>query len=46
MKNVNIINGNGLNPVITDDFILIPNPRKYDPAKTYEIKFTAEKNKV
>jgi hypothetical protein len=42
VKDVELVEASGLMPVITDDFILIPNPREYDPAKSYVVKFTAK----
>ena len=30
-----------MKPVSTDDFILVPNPREYDPKKAYVVKFRA-----
>ena len=41
VRDVKILEGADLNPVITDDFILVPNPGKCDPAKTYRVVFTA-----
>lgn len=41
VKNVEITAGKELSPVITDDFVLIPNPRVCDPAKTYRVGFKA-----
>lgn len=38
-----IIEGLDLQPVITDNFILIPNPLTSDPNKTYRVQFTAER---
>ena len=38
-----IIKGSDLKPTITDNFLLIPNPRKCDPKKQYELIFTAPK---
>jgi zinc protease len=38
---VKIVSGNDLNPVVTDDFILIPNPRDCDPTREYAVTFTA-----
>ena len=38
---VQLVAGNDLKPVVTDDFILLPNPRECDPKRAYEIKFTA-----
>jgi len=34
-----VIEGADLNPVIADDFILVPNLGKCDPDKTYQVKF-------
>ena len=39
---IKIVAGQDLNPVVTDDFILIPNPRECDPSRTYQIIFTAD----
>jgi len=41
LKDIEIIDDGGLNPLVADDFILVPNPRKYDPACKYEIRFRA-----
>lgn len=41
LKNIGIVSGADLNPVITDDFILIPNPRICDPKRDYQVVFTA-----
>jgi zinc protease len=41
LKNIRIIEGSELNPVLTDDFILVPSPRKYDAAREYKVVFTA-----
>lgn len=43
VKNVRIVSGNEFKPVITDDFILIPNPRECDTSTAYEIVFNAER---
>lgn len=43
VKNIEIIEGKDLEPVITDNFILIPNPRNCDPSREYKVTFTAEK---
>jgi zinc protease len=42
IKDVKLVAGSDLNPVVTDDFILIPNPRECDPAKAYRVVFTAK----
>ena len=41
VREVKIIAGLELNPIVTDNFILVPNPGKCDPAKTYRVLFTA-----
>ena len=41
IKDVEILAGKELSPVITDDFILIPNPKVCDPTKTYRVEFKA-----
>ncbi len=42
VKDVKIIDDGGLNAVVADDFILVPNPRVYDEAKAYQVKFSAK----
>jgi len=42
VKHVKVISGDELKPVITDDFVLIPNPRECEPNKKYEVVFEAE----
>jgi hypothetical protein len=42
-KDMKIIKGADLKPTITDNFLLIPNPRKCDPKEQYELIFTAKK---
>ena len=41
LKNAEVIEGADLKPVITDNFILIPNPPQCDPAKKYRVVFRA-----
>lgn len=41
VKDINITDGHDLAPVVTDNFVLIPNPRKYDPLREYRVSFTA-----
>jgi len=41
---VRIVEGADLDPLITDDFILVPNPRACDPAKRYRVVFQAKAN--
>ncbi|MFG0262880.1 MAG: hypothetical protein ACF788_10865 [Novipirellula sp. JB048] len=43
IKDIEIIHGSDLEPVITDDFILVPNPQDVDPTRDYRIEFTATK---
>ena len=40
---VNVLSGADIKPVITDDFVLIPNPKRCDPGRKYEITFTAKR---
>jgi zinc protease len=42
ITNPNIIQGTEHHPVITDNFILIPNPLTCDPEKHYTVRFTAD----
>ena len=39
LKDIRVIMGAELKPLITDDFILIPNPHECDPAKSYRVVF-------
>jgi hypothetical protein len=41
LNNIEIVAGADLNPVITDDFILIPNPLTCDPKREYKVIFKA-----
>lgn len=45
LKSIEIISGKQFKPVITDDFILVPNPRTCDPKVTYQIVFRAKQIK-
>jgi len=45
VKDVKITKDPDLKPVVTDNFLLIPNPGKCDPEKKYELVFTATKMK-
>jgi hypothetical protein len=38
---IEIVDGRDLNPVITDNFILIANPGRCEPSKTYKVVFKA-----
>ena len=42
LENIRVIEGSELNPVVTDDFILVPSPRKYDAEREYKVVFTAQ----
>jgi hypothetical protein len=42
LKGVQLVESNGLNPTIADDFLLIPNPRTCDPTKPYTVTFRAK----
>lgn len=41
VSDIRVIEGADLQPVITDDFVLVPNPRVCDPAKRYRVVFQA-----
>lgn len=41
LKDIEIVSGKDLAPVITDNFILVPNPKICDPNKTYRVEFKA-----
>ncbi|MBN1444257.1 MAG: hypothetical protein JXA90_16210, partial [Planctomycetes bacterium] len=36
-----VVEGSALEPLIADDFILVPNPGRCDPATTYRVVFRA-----
>ncbi|MFY9256487.1 MAG: hypothetical protein WAO83_23740 [Fuerstiella sp.] len=42
VSDVKIISGSEFQPVITDDFILMPNPRSCVETTSYEVRFTAK----
>jgi len=42
ITNIKIIEGQDLDPVITDDFVLVPRPVKCDPNRAYRVKFRAK----
>lgn len=44
LTNVNVTTGNELNPMIADDFLLIPNPQECDPGKEYKVVFQAKRS--
>ena len=41
LKDIRIVEGDALNPVVTDDFILVPNPGKGNEVRQYKVVFTA-----
>ncbi len=43
LTDIELTEGADLEPVIADDFLLIPNPRHCDPARAYVVKFKARK---
>jgi len=42
LRDASLIEGADLNPVITDTFVLVPNPRECDPARNYRVVFHAK----
>lgn len=42
IKDVEILSGQDLDPVVTDDFVLVPNPRRCDPERKYVVRFKAK----
>ncbi len=42
IKNTKITRGHELNPIVTDNFILVPRPQKCDPTQEYKVTFTFE----
>ena len=45
IKDIAIVAGEELNPVVTDDFILIPNPRECDPDRKLIVRFKAKQTR-
>lgn len=43
IKDWEIVEGEELRPVVADDFVLVPNPKKCDPTKSYKVVFKAKK---
>ena len=43
VKDIKILEGMEFEPMVTDDFLLIPNPKACDPAKEYKVVFHATK---
>lgn len=42
IKNTKITRGHELNPIVTDNFILVPRPQKCDPTQEYKVTFAFE----
>jgi hypothetical protein len=42
LTNIEVTKGAELKPVVTKNFILVPNPRQCDPAKKYVVEFKAK----
>lgn len=40
LKDVSLLAGENLAPLITDDFVLVPRPATCDPERTYRVEFT------
>lgn len=43
VRDVQVLQGADLQPTITDNFILVPNPGVCDPARTYQVVFKANR---
>jgi len=43
VKDVKIIEGADLHPVIADDFILVPRPQRCEPDRAYRVVFHADR---
>ncbi len=43
IQDVTITAGQDLQPIVTDDFVLIPNPREVDSSREYRVNFTASR---
>lgn len=42
VTNVRVVEGSKLKPVVTDNFLLIPNPQRCDPGQVYRVIFKAD----
>jgi zinc protease len=42
VHNVQIIEGGDLKPLVTDNFVLVPNPQAADPQRSYVVRFSAD----
>lgn len=43
VRNVKLVEGDDLSPIIADDFVLVPNPRTVDPKREYRVRWTASR---
>ena len=43
VEKIEVVEGSDLKPVVTDDFVLVPNPGDCDPNRTYRVSFRARK---
>ena len=43
LKNIEVIEGKELSPLITDNFIMLMEPGKFEEGKTYDVVFKAER---
>ncbi len=43
VKDVKIVSGAELGPVVTETFVLVPNPRECDPARAYRVVFQGKR---
>ena len=41
VEGVEIVDGADLKPLVTDDFVLVPNPGECDPGRAYRVSFRA-----
>ena len=41
-----VLEGAELEPVVTDDFVLVPNPGKCEPGKSYRVVFRADERQT
>lgn len=42
IKDIELLEGGDLKPLVADDFVLVPNPRQCDPDRKYIVKFKAK----
>ena len=46
VRDVEVLDGLDLRPVVTDDFVLVPNPRECDPDCPYVVTFPGEQGRL